>query len=176
MNEIGKEYGDALFMLAHEEDRAKEYGDSLQAIQAAFLENQEYSQLLASPDVSLRERIAVIDAVFAKSVPQQVLSFVKLLCEKGRISCFEAAYGEYMALFYASQRVINAKVTSAVALTDAEKAKLIRKLEVTHKGKVQAEFLVDKELLGGMMVEIDGRILDGSLRHRLREIKDVMHS
>ena len=176
MNEIGKEYGDALFMLALEEDRAKEYGDSLQAIQATFLKNPEYSQLLASPDVSLRERIAVIDAVFAKSVPQQVLSFVKLLCEKGRISCFEAAYGEYMALFYISQRVINAKVTSAVALTDTEKAKLIRKLEDTHKGKVQAEYLVDKELLGGMMVEIDGRILDGSLRHRLREMKDVMHS
>ena len=176
MNEIGKEYGDALFMLALEEDRAKEYGDSLQAIQAAFLENPEYSQLLASPDVSLRERIAVIDAVFAKSVPQQVLSFVKLLCEKGRISCFEASYEEYMALFYASQRVINAKITSAVTLTDTEKAKLIRKLEDTHKGKVQAEYLVDKELLGCMIVEIDGRILDGSLRHRLREIKDVMHS
>ena len=176
MNEIGKEYGDALFMLALEEDRAKEYGDALQAIQAAFLKNPEYSQLLASPDVSLRERIAVIDAVFAKSVPQQVLSFVKLLCEKGRISCFEAAYGEYMALFYASQRVINAKVISAVVLTDAEKAKLIHKLEDTHKGKVQAEYLVDKELLGGMMVEIDGRILDGSLRHRLREMKGVMHS
>ena len=176
MNGIGKEYGDALFMLALEEDRAKEYGDALQAIQAAFFKNPEYSQLLASPDVSLRERIAVIDAVYAKSVPQHVLSFVKLLCEKGRISCFEAAYGEYMAQFYASQRVINAKITSAVVLTDAEKAKLIRKLEVTHKGKVQAEYLVDKELLGGMMVEIDGKILDGSLRHRLREMKDVMHS
>ena len=176
MNEICKEYGDALFMLALEEDRAKEYGDSLQAIQAAFLENPEYSQLLASPDVSLRERIAVIDAVFAKSVPQQVLSFVKLLCENGRISCFEAAYEEYMKLFYISQRVINAKVTSAVALTDTEKAKLIRKMEDTHKGKVQAEYLVDKELLGGMTLEIDGRLLDGSLRHRLREMKDVMHS
>ena len=176
MNEIGKEYGDALFMLALEDDRAKEYGDALQGIQTVFWENPDYLLLLASPDVSLRERIAVIDAAFAEAVPQHVLSFLKLLCEKGRISCFEAAYGEYMALFYASQRVIHAKVTSAVVLTDAEKAKLISKLEVTHKGKVQAEYLVDKELLGGMMVEIDGRILDGSLRHRLREMKDVMHS
>ena len=81
-----------------------------------------------------------------------------------------------MKLFYISQRVINAKVTSAVALTDTEKAKLIRKMEDTHKGKVQAEYLVDKELLGGMTLEIDGRILDGSLCHRLREIKDVMNS
>ena len=81
-----------------------------------------------------------------------------------------------MALLDASSRVIYAKITSAVVLTDAEKAKLIRKLEDTHKGKVQAEYLVLPELLGGVIVEIDGKILDGSLRHRLREMKDVMNS
>ena len=176
MNEIGKVYGAALFMLAIEEDRATEYGDALQEIQTVFSENPDCLRLLASPGVSLRDRIAVMDAALAETVPHHVLSFLKLLCEKGRIPCFEDAYGEYMALLDASSRVIHAKITSAVVLTDAEKAKLIRKLEDTHKGKVQAEYLVLPELLGGVIVEINGKILDGSLRHRLREMKDVMNS
>lgn len=176
MNEIGKEYGAALFMLALEDDQAREYGEALKQIQSAFLENPDYLNLLASPGIPLGERIAVIDAVFADAVPQHVLSFLKLLCEKGRIPCFEDACGEYTALLNASQRVIHARIISAVALTDTEKERLIRKLEETHKGKVRAEYLVDTELLGGVIVEIDGKILDGSLRHRLREMKDVMNS
>ena len=116
----------------------------------------------------------------ARRLRNVVISFMIIcmtpLCEKGRIPCFEDACGEYTALLNASQRVIHARITSAVALTDTEKEKLIRKLEETHKGKVRAEYLVDTELLGGVIVEIDGKILDGSLRHRLREMKDVMNS
>ena len=176
MNEIGKEYGAALFMLACEVDRAKEYGEALAQIRSAFSESADYVSLLASPGIPLSERLGVIDAVFASSVPEHVLSYLKLLCEKGRLSCFEEAYAEYTALLDASLRVTHARITSAVPMTDQEKESLVRKLEITHKGKVFAEYSQDPDILGGVIVEIDGKIMDGSLRHRLRDVKDVMNS
>ena len=43
-------------------------------------------------------------------------------------------------------------------------------------GDVNMEYVVDSSIMGGVIVELDGKIMDGSLRHRLREVKDVINS
>lgn len=176
MTEIGKEYGTALFMLACEEKNQKSYAEALEKIKEVFLKNPQYADLLSSPSIPLKERLSIIDAAFSDTVPEYVLSYLKLLCEKGRILCFNESVDEYKALLDASEHVTNAKITSAVELTEEEKQKLINKLELIEKSKVHAEYFVDTALLGGLIVEIDGRIMDGSLRHRLHEVKEVMNT
>lgn len=176
MAEIGKEYGAALFMLAQDNDRIKEYGESLGWIRSALSEYPDCLSIISSPVIPLRERIGVIDAVFDAIVPEHILSYIKLLCEKGRISSFEDSYNEYMVLLNASMRVVHAKITSAVVLSDAEKEKLIQNLEKAYNVEVRPEYLLDSELLGGVFVEIDGKVMDGSLRRRLQEMKEMMYS
>ena len=176
MTEISKEYGAALFMLACEEREQRKYAQALDRVKNAFLENPRYADMLSSPSISLEERLNAIEAAFADTVPEHVLSYLKLMCEKGRISCFTESVDVYKALLDESERVANAVVTSAVELTSEEKRKLIEKLELMNKGRVQAEYFVDSSLLGGLIVEIDGRIMDGSLRHRLYDVKEVMNT
>ena len=174
MTEISKEYGTALFMLAAEEGETRNFASALEQIREVFIANPQYEELLASPSISLRERLDAIDAAFSDVIPEYVLSFLKLLCEKGRISCFADAVEEYLTLLAESERVSNAKVISAVALTKEEKQKLVAKLEEVNCGKVHAEYVVDASLLGGLIVEMDGKIMDGSLRHRLYDVKEVI--
>lgn len=176
MAEISKEYGTALFMLACEVNEQEGYRKALEEIKDAFTENPQFQELLASPSVPLNERLSIIDSVFADKLPEHILSYLKLLCEKGRMPCFMESVQEYNGLFDASKRLSNAKVTSAVELTENEKQKLITKLETIVKGKVQAEYFVDADLLGGFIVEMDGKIMDNSLRHRLHEIKGVINT
>ncbi len=176
MTEISKEYGTALFMLACEEGEQKSYASALDSIKYVFLDQPQYLELLSSPSISLEERLSMIDAAFAASIPEHVLSYLKLLCEKGRISCFIESAEEYHALLDASERVSNAKITSAVPLTQEEKRRLIQKLETLNKGSVHAQYFVDEDLLGGLIVEMNGKIMDGSLRHRLYDVKEVMKS
>ena len=70
-------------------------------------------------------------------------------------------------------RVVRARVTSAVPLTEGEKNALRLKLE-KDGGTVTLDCVVDPEIMGGVIVETEDRVIDGSLRHRLREMKDVM--
>ena len=174
MSEIGKEYGTALFLLACEENRTGEYAGALETVKGVFSENPEYLALLASPGISLEERLSMIRSAFENSVPEYVLSYLQLLCEKGRIAEFFVSAEEYLSLWNASKNVSNARVISAVPLTEEEKQALCRKLEETRKGTVRPEFSVDPSLLGGIVVEMDGTVLDGSLRRRLRDVKEVM--
>jgi len=147
----------------------------LELIKSVFGENPEYTVVLASRSIPLSERIQALDEAFSGRVPEDVVSFLKLLCEKGRIAGFFDSAGEYKKLLDESKRVSSAKVTSAIELTDEEKTALRQKLEAKSGCKVSIEYFIDKSLLGGMIVETEGKVLDGSLSTRLRKIKEVIN-
>lgn len=174
MTKISKEYGTALFILACEKQAQKEYAKALLEIQAAFSENLDYLVLLTSPVVPLKERLSMIDKAFT-AMPVDVVSYVKLLCEKGRMACFNESVEAYNNLLKASEQMQVAKVTSAVALTEEEKSALVKKLEAMCHKEITLETYIDETLLGGLMVELDGKVLDGTVKRRLRDVKEVMN-
>ena len=175
VSELAKEYGAALFMLACETDAKQKYARALEEVQEVFEGTPDYLTFLSSPSIPLGERMEAISAAFSEQLPEHVLSYLMLLCEKGRIMEFSDSVKEYRALLDASEHLFQAKVISAVALTEAQGEKLRSKLETIYHGRVAMTYEVDPALLGGLVVEVDGKIMDGSLRHRLREVKEVMN-
>ena len=175
MAEISKEYGTALFMLSCEQNRQKEFEKGLDMLAHAFHENPAYLAFLSSRSIPMKERLTAIKQAFSAHVPEEIVSYLQLLCEKGRIEFFHASALEFKKLLDASLKVQVAKITSAVPLTEDEKNRLRKKLEAMENKTVNMEFFIDASMLGGVIVEIGGKILDGSLRNRLRDIKDVMN-
>ncbi len=173
MSEVGKEYGCALFMLACEKGRERDYLQSLALIKSS-VKDSDYLSFLSSPAIPLSERLAAIENAFASQLEEEVLSFLQLLCEKGRIDCFDEAYEEYARLLEEHEKTAHAIVSSVLPLDDAQKKALTKKLEAHLRRSVRLSFKIDPTLLGGVRVELDGCVLDGSLRHRLNDIKDVM--
>lgn len=172
---MNKEYGTALFSLALEGGHEREYADALEKVEAVFAENPAYFDFLASPGIPMSERLAAIRQAFSESVPEHVVSFLQLLCQNNRIDKLFACTEEYKKLFDTWGKVSKARIVSAVALTEQEKAALKEKLESMCGHAVEPEYTLDSSLLGGLLVEMDGKVMDGSLRQRLRDIKDVMH-
>ena len=175
MTAIIKEYGTALFMLAREEGKAKEYAVALEEIKKIFIDNPLYVAMLSSPSIALSERLNAIDEAFKGNAPEDVVSYLKLLCEKGRIIDYNESVAEYQCLLNEYERVFTAKVTSAQELTEDEKTKLIQKLNKAYLGEIKAEYFIDSTLIGGVIVEIDGKVMDGSLRRRLQDVKEVIN-
>lgn len=174
MQEISKEYGAALFMLASEEEKTEEYQAALDVVVQAFSDNPEYISLLATPAIALSERLDIIEQAFSGRIIEDVVSYLKLLCEKGRIIHFNDSVLEYKSLLEESKRIKNAKITSAVELTAEERDKLKNKLETMSRSTVNIEYYIDESLLGGVIAEFDGKVLDSSLKTRLRDIKEVI--
>ena len=174
MTEVSKEYGAALFMLACENGKKHEYAEALDLIEKLFKNEPEYLSFLASPAISVKERLAAINEAFASLLPEEVLSYLMLLCQKGRMDCFYDSAEEYKKLLAESERKVKAEVKSAVPLTEEEKKLLREKLEKIENREVVMQFAVDKSLIGGVTVEMDGKVLDGSVRSRLSDVKEVM--
>lgn len=174
MSEISSEYAKALFMLAMENEKGEEYEKALDLVSDAFLENPAYMEFLTSPGIPLEERLGALESAFSGAVPRDVLSFLKLLCEKRYIRDFQDCAKQYKTLLNEVGKVSNAKVTSAVELDEKEKETLREKLEKLSGHTVMIEYTVDKSILGGLIVEMDGRVMDSSLQKHLKDVKDVI--
>lgn len=174
MNEVSKEYGTALYMLACEEDKAKTYLEQLDVISNVFKEQEDYEVFLQSPNIPLKKRIESIETVFSDMVDKNLVSFLQLLCEKNRFNCFLEAVMTYRELYEIATRILRVKVKSSIELTQLQKKRLTEKLETLHKCKVDIEYIIDPALIGGIVVEADDKVTDGSIRHRLQQVKDVI--
>lgn len=176
MTEAYNEYAEALFILARENGLEKDFFDALSDIDSVFGENSEYLDFLSSPAIPKDERIAALDAAFEASIHEYVLSFLKLLCERGRIKDFYACREEYEKLYKAAFGIVTAKITSAYPLSEDEKKQLIDKLRKISGSTVVPEYFTDPSLLGGVVVEINGKLLDGSLKTRLKEVSQSIQT
>ena len=176
MIQTEREYAEALFTLAVEENSCEEYLDSLGTIKNLFEENLDYIEFLNSPAITLSERLASIDEAFDGRMPQYVVSFLKVLCENGKMRTIPSCIDEFERLARAFSNRVIATVYSAVELNDEQKGAVCKKLETLTNKRIDPIYIIDESLIGGMKIEVDGKTFDGSIKHRLGEIKDVMNS
>lgn len=174
MTATGNNYAEALFMLAREENSIEEFYKSLKTAEQILGENPEYLQFLSTPSIPKSERTAALDAAFGGRINNNVLSFLKILCEHGKAEKFFECSAEYERLREWASGSAEATVKAAVELSDAQKQALIKGLEKRTGKKVTIKFVKDPALIGGVQVEIDGEILDGSIKNNLKRAREVI--
>ncbi len=174
MVSIAEEYAAALFRLAAEENSKTEVAQSLETVRDVMSENPEYADLLCAPSIPLDERLALIDEAFGERLHEYAVSFVKLICERGHVRELDECIKEYLNLYDAYDGIATAYVTSATELDENERTALIAKLEGKLSRKVELVCDVDASILGGVIVKVDGAIMDGSLKTKLAEVGEII--
>ena len=174
MTVSSKEYALALFELGKESANNEELYEAFGFVGEVFASCPELIAFLDSPAIPFSERSAMIRHTLAKEVPAYFLSFLQILCAHRNAHIFEECRNEFEELYTDSVHRTSAHVRSAVALTDQEKDRLCARLEKLSGRKVRVEYEIDASILGGMIVEMDGVCYDGSLKHRLQNIKEVI--
>ena len=172
--ELSREYAEALYALAAEQDREKEYLEALDIASTLLSDNPEYMELLACPAIPRAERDGLLEQSFGSGLPEQVVSFIQLLCARGHIRSVNDCIAEYRRIYQTAVAMSTAEVVSAVPLTEQEKEKLAAALSARIGRTITLVCTVDESLLGGVIVRVDGKVMDGSLRSRLHAVKDVM--
>ena len=174
MKEMSKEYAVALFTLGKEAGREKLFEASMQRVVSVFEEHPEYRLFLACPGIPMDTRLSGIQETFKTEVCEEVRALLELLCRRGRLGILEECLKEYQALLRIFHGKAIAKVTSAVSLTSEEQVRLQTQLEKKSGQSVVLSCFVDPELIGGIIVEMDGCVMDGSLKARLNQVKEVV--
>lgn len=170
MTTLEKEYGDALYSLAQDENCLDEALEGLTLAVAAFRENPGYLTLIQNPALIKEERLELLGKAFAGIHPY-VLNFLKLLCERSALSLTAGALEEYRILLYAQRGILPVEAVSAVPLTEEQQKALTDKLAAKTGKTILLENSIDPTLLGGVKLRYEGKELDGTAAGRLSALR-----
>ncbi len=174
MTELAREYGDGLYALCAEETLAGDVLAQLAMLKQCFRDQPDFCRLLSNMALPKQERTQVVDRALRGQVHPYVLNFLKLLVEHGVISEFNGCEAAFRQRYNQDNGVVEAVVTTGAPMTDEESAQLIDKLSRMTGRQIQLTEKVDAGVISGVLLEMDGKRYDSTLRHRLEEIRRTL--
>lgn len=167
---VVEEYGKALWKLASEEGKTEDYLETLSSMEEIFRRNPGYAKLLDTPAVATEEKLALIDRAFG-GIEGNLLSFLKILCEKHAVYQLSGCVSAYRKRYREENGIAEAFCETAVPLSEPQKDALTRKLAQITGKKIVLTCKTDPSVIGGIVLRMEGRQLDGSIRARLDEFR-----
>lgn len=168
---VSKTYGEALFELAIEENKLDVFMDEVKTLLQLMEENPEFSKLMNHPKIDKDEKLAVIEAVFGGRMDKELTVFLRLLIIKDRYAQVEEVFAYFLDLGKKEKGIGVAFVTSAVPLSQAQKADMEKRLlETTSYKEMEMNFVIDPSLIGGLVIRIGDRVVDSSVKTKLSEL------
>jgi F-type H+-transporting ATPase subunit delta len=168
-----RRYAKALHAAAAEAGVGEAAGRELAALLDVLNENHQAVDVLARPWIKPADRrAAALTLAKQAGCGTLVQSFVALVAERGRLDHLAAIVAAYRDMEDAAVGRVRAQITTAVALTDAEKTQLARHLQAELGKQIILEESVDTNLLGGFVARVGSLILDGSLDGQLARMRE----
>ena len=176
MTDTARLYGGSLYDLAAEEQQAGLIGLQMREIRTLFAQNPDYIRLLQEPSIPLKTRQDLIEEAFGSQAHRYLVSYLKLLCERGLLREYAGSCQEYTRRYHLDHGIAEAVVTSAVPLTGEQTQSLTARLEKLSGKKISLTCKIDPSVIAGLRVELEGRLLDGTAAGRIQDISRRLES
>ena len=171
MTKAGDLYGQSLYDLALSENLTDDILSQMESVKEIFKENPDYVTLLSEPSVPRKERLKLVDEAFDGQLQPYLLNFIKILIERGLLRQFSACTRRFKESYNKDHGIAEAIVTSAIKLNESQLNALKSKLESVSGKKILLIEKTDEAVLGGIRVEIEGKLYDGTVQGRLDELR-----
>jgi len=173
MREVARRYAEALYQVAVEDGAVEATADELRTVVARLEEIRELGQFLAHPLISRGKKTTLIGEVFPE-LSDRTKNLLTLVIHNRREIYLDLIHEEFTEVRVHAEGLAKAVVRTAKPMTEEERGRIKARLEEALHRKVQLDERVNEELLGGVRIELDGRVLDGTLQARLGKLRAAM--
>ena len=156
---VDKIYGDAYISVKTDEDDLLEALEEAKAVKEILDSNTDFVNFLNHPQITKEEKMEAAKNVFDGRVSDDMTGFLMIIIKKGR----------YIISNIKRQLGIGAlHVTSAMPLSQEQKDKILKKVIASSEyQKLEVTYETDKDIIGGLILRMDDRIVDNSIRTKL---------
>ena len=165
-SQVGRRYSKAIFEIAEEKNQVKEIYEMLNSAMVLYRTDKEFKNFILNPLIDNEQKKSVLNKIFGKDNSEN-LNILLYILDKGRMNCIKYIVAEYLKIYYKKNRILDVRATFTKELTDEQKKKLINKLSQKTGKEINLEIKIDKDILGGGIIKIGDKIIDGSIRREL---------
>jgi len=164
-------YAKSLIDLAKEKDQLDEVFNDMKFLQGICKSNRDFVALLKSPIIQEDKKNKIIESIITGRVSTMTSLFIKLLGSKNRQSNLPEIVDSYIVQYNELKGIHKVKITTATPLSEQMQDDFINKIKSANDiSNIELETVVDEKLVGGFVLEMEGKLVDASI---LRDLKDV---
>lgn len=164
----------ALLDIAQAEDNVAEVEDELFRFSRIVEGNDELRMALSNPGQPAERRAAIVDELLEHRSLQMTRAIAAFVVGAGRGHDLPAIVNRFVELAAESRQHEVAEVRSAVPLDDAQVQRLAQALSRATKKNIEVRVVVEPDLMGGIVATIGDTVIDGTVRHRLEQLKETL--
>jgi len=168
---IGKRYAVALFSVASNQDVAEQVEGDITGFARLFDDNAPFRNFLMSPMVLTEDKKDFVQTVMGDRASGLFVKFVMLLVDKRRLSKVGDIAVAYTYLHEQQQGIIEVRCVTAIPLSHDLQLKTRQVIEEKTGKRCRLFPSTNPDIIGGMILFIEDKIVDGSLRHELGRIR-----
>jgi len=167
-----RRYAKALFNLARERENLDAIADSLAVVTSTAQGSPDLMTMLHHPLITKERKKELLAQVFGGEIQADVQNFLFLLVEKDRASIIPSVAREFARLTDEHRRVADAEVVSAVPLSQEQTSAIVNQLQTSTGYTIRLTTRVDETILGGLVIRVGDKLMDGSVVTRLQTMRD----
>ena len=169
LSTLARPYAEAVFRMAQGENDLAGWSSRIATL-AAIVSDDQLARLIADPAVSADRVADLIIEVAGTDLGERGGNFVKVLAENDRLSVLPEIVSQFETLKASAEGTLEATITSAQALTQAQIDDLVAGLKARFDRAVNVQVALDPELIGGAVIAIGDQVIDGSVKGRLQRM------
>jgi F-type H+-transporting ATPase subunit delta len=165
-------YAKSLLDLAQEKGQLQEVFNDMSLLNNICQANREFVNVLKSPIIKEDKKNKIIESVTAGRISVLTASFIKLLGGKSRESNLPEIISAFIEQYNVVKGIHKVKLTTAVAISEDLKNDFINKIKISEGIKnIELETSVNESLVGGFVLEMEGKKADASVRRDLNDVQ-----
>jgi F-type H+-transporting ATPase subunit delta len=168
---IARNYAEAMLVLARKANDLEGWGVAIHGVVTAMESDTRLRNFLAAPQISASQKNSVIGKAFATRLPKPMVRFLQKVVQNRRQMLLPQIAIEYGNLVDEATGRIHAHVTVSRTASDADKNVIAQQLSRAFARTVVPHVNVNEAILGGVIVKVGDRVMDGSVRKRLKTLR-----
>lgn len=168
---LAQRYAKSLIDLAKEMNQLEEVHKNVLFLQKIVKSSREFVVMLESPVINADKKIKVINTIAGSNISKITGAFIKLLCNKNREENLPGILTSFLEQYNRFKGIHTARLTTAVPVSEAIQKEFESKIKASSSiNHLNLETIVNDKLIGGFVLEMDGKLIDASI---LRDLNDV---
>ena len=171
LNKLSKRYAKSVLDLAIEDGQLEQVYQDIKLFYDNCNECNELYLLLKSPIVKSDKKLKIVRSIYEKHFSKISMNFFAIVIKKKREFYLKEIAEQFIRQYKDYKNVVSAKLVTAVKVSDDIKSKIEAYVNSRVDKKVDMEHIVDKDLIGGFVLEFDNNLYDTSISHQLKVLR-----
>ena len=161
---ISLTYGAALFEAAKDTGKEEVFLRELEILDEILKETPEAGEFLNSPAIMASDKKKIIESSLKGTFSREMINFLFVLVDKSRTAEIRKIRKQYIRLYDKERNMAEGELYSAIPLSAEQLSKFEEQMSALLHKQIKLRNIVDKELIGGIKIQVDGKMIDKSLR------------